>query len=43
MKSNFDPRRFLEFSKELLQMGFSTDNEAKYIARAERFFKYLET
>jgi hypothetical protein len=30
MKSKFDPRRFLEFSKELLQKGISKDNEAKY-------------
>lgn len=30
MKSKFDPIRFLEFSKELLQKVFSNDNEAKY-------------
>jgi len=30
MKRKFDPRRFLAFSKELLQTDFSNDDEAKY-------------
>ncbi|HJH26522.1 MAG TPA: hypothetical protein C5S37_07035 [Methanophagales archaeon] len=30
MNRKFDPRRFLEFSKELLQTDFSNDDEAKY-------------
>jgi len=30
MKRKFDPRRFLEFSKELFQTDFSNDDEAKY-------------
>jgi len=30
MKRKFDPRRFLAFSKELLQTDFSNNDEAKY-------------